>query len=228
MKALSSTLLECAEVYNGLWRWLAHWPTSRCPLCAAHCRPGRFCAACAADLPCRAQPSLAEGLPGLETVYAACRYRYPLTTLIQAAKFRSDQAALHALAGFLAETVSDCLPEVDLLVPVPLGAGRYLRRGYNQAVELSRPLAKRTGARFVPELLYRCKGGPAQSALPPGERRRNMRGAFAATRRIASRHAVLVDDVMTSGATLVAAAAALRTAGIERISAVVLASAWAN
>ena len=111
-------------------------------------------------------------------------------------------------------------------MPVPLSFGRYLRRGFNQAVELGRPLAARTGARFVPELLYRSRGGPAQSALAPADRRRNVSGAFTAARRITARHAALVDDVVTSGATLVAAAAALREAGVEQISAVVLATAW--
>ena len=104
------------------------------------------------------------------------------------------------------------------LVPVPLHTGRLRERGYDQALELTRPLARRLGLPLRDDLLRRARATAAQSTLDAGQRRRNLRGAFAVRGHCAlPAHVALVDDVMTTGATAHAAASALLRAGVARV-----------
>jgi ComF family protein len=110
------------------------------------------------------------------------------------------------------------------LIPIPLGARREAERGYNQSERLATPLAALVGGTVNTDLLRRARDTRTQTALTPEARQVNVAGAFAATGRPPA-SVVLVDDVFTTGATLCAAAAALREAGAERVEAVTFARA---
>lgn len=123
----------------------------------------------------------------------------------------------------------DLVARADLIAPVPLHWTRLVRRRSNQAAELARALAKAAGRRgaFAPDLLIRTRRTPSQEGRTREERHENMRGAFAIRRRWAGRlegaRVLLVDDVMTTGATLSACAEACREAGAATVDALVLA-----
>jgi ComF family protein len=109
-------------------------------------------------------------------------------------------------------------------VPVPLSPRRLATRGYNQAWEIARPLARRLRVPAAARLMVRSRDTRAQAELSGDERRRNMQRAFEVpcAAAVRARHIGLVDDVMTSGATLHAAARALKHAGASRVSALVI------
>jgi ComF family protein len=115
----------------------------------------------------------------------------------------------------------------DVLCPVPLGPGRLVERGFNQALEIGRPLARSLGVPLQARLALRKVDTRAQSGVAPSERKQNIRGAFAVaadmTEAVAGRHVGIVDDVMTSGHTLDELAATLKEAGAARVSNLVLA-----
>jgi predicted amidophosphoribosyltransferase len=137
---------------------------------------------------------------------------------ITALKNRGERARITALADLLADRV----PPIDGLVVTwaPTGAGRRRSRGYDQAELLARAVARRRGLRVAP--LLRRLPGPAQAGRSAGDRRANPR--FAA-RRACAHPVLLIDDVATTGATLSAAAAALRTAGAPEVHGLVVARA---
>jgi ComF family protein len=157
--------------------------------------------------------------PGLDAVHASFVYAAPLDRLLPRFKFHRDLAAGALLSQLMAEAAAG-LPRPDALVPVPLHRARLRRRGYDQALELTRPLACALDLPLRDDLLRRVRATSAQSELDAVARRRNLRGAFALPPgAVVPDHVVLVDDVMTTGATLHAAAAVLRQAGARRVEA---------
>ncbi|MFT4178724.1 MAG: ComF family protein [Thermomonas sp.] len=207
----------------------------RCLVCGQAGMPGRdLCNACHADLPwldnaCErcALPLPHAGTcgaclqhsPPLDAVHAAFDYAFPLDRLLPRLKFHRDFAAGRVLAQCMAERFAT-LPRPDALVPVPLHRMRLRQRGYDQTLELAKLLARALALPLRAKLLHRQKSTRAQSRLDANARRRNLRGAFrvdAASTLPA--HVVLLDDVMTTGATLHAAAIALRKAGAQRVDA---------
>ena len=162
---------------------------------------------------CTARP------PPLDGTHAAFDYAFPLDRLLPRLKFHRDFAAGRVLAQCMAERFA-ALPRPQALVPVPLHRGRLRQRGYDQALELARPLAKTLDLPLQAGLLQRCRATRAQSRLDADARGRNLRGAFRVdTRATLPAHVALVDDVMTTGATLHAAAETLRAAGVARVDA---------
>lgn len=223
-------------VDSGFRRALAAlWPP-HCLACGEGGGCGRdICTACAAALPWNrvACPSCALPLPvpapacgaclkrppPLEQLHAACLYAAPLDRLLPRFKFHGDFAAGSLLAQWMADAFGG-LPRPDAIVPVPLHPARLRSRGYDQALELARPLARQLRVPLVARGLARRRQTAPQSELSALARRRNVRGAFAVPAGVVlPAHVVLVDDVMTTGATLHAAARALRVAGVRRVDA---------
>jgi ComF family protein len=175
-----------------------------CPRCALDSPGGALCGRCLA------QP------PHYDATLAALAYRFPADVLVQALKFRSELALAPLLAQLLLERVA-CAESVQLVVPVPLSRARLAERGCNQALEIARHVARATGARLSPELCERVRDTPAQAGLPMQDRARNVRGAFRCTGLVAGAAVAVLDDVMTTGATLDAVARALKDAGAARV-----------
>jgi ComF family protein len=123
----------------------------------------------------------------------------------------------HLMADALARRAA---PLPELLIPVPLHVQRLRQRGYNQALELGRPIARRLSLRLEPSAVSRTVATGEQTRLDAASRRRNVRGAFAAEGALVrGRHVALLDDVITTGATVSELARTLRAAGAARIEA---------
>jgi ComF family protein len=207
------------------------------PCAAAYARPrARCCLRCANPLPGLA-PDGSDGSalcgacqdypPEFDATIAAVDYAAPLGALVLQLKFASRLALAPWFAQNLVEAVlaRRSTPLPDLLCPVPLGPARLVERGFNQALEIARPLSKALGVELHPTLAARTTETQAQSGVAPSERASNIRGAFAVTDpdRVAGRHVGVVDDVMTSGHTLRELAATFKRFGAARVTNLVFA-----
>jgi ComF family protein len=214
-----------------------------CVLCGKPGDDGReLCAECLVDLPYNphACQRCAIPLPGPFALCGQCqtttppydaaisifRYDYPLDHLIQRLKFN---AKLH-LATLLGELMAEHLHHAagtlpELLIPVPLHTARLRERGFNQALELARPIARALQRPLDYRSCVRLRATQAQSLLPAKEKRANVKNAFGVVRPIEARHVAIIDDVMTTGHTVQELAGIVRKAGVERIDVWVLARA---
>jgi len=216
----------------------------RCLLCGDRGSSGRdLCAGCARDLalnaPCCPRCALpletpaplcgecVEREPPFAAAWAPFRYEHPLDLLEARFKFRGDLAAGRVLASLMIERASGIGPlRPNAIVPVPLHLSRLRERGYNQALELAKPLARAFDIRLEPDLLRRVRATAAQTGLDATARRRNLRDAFAVSARPAiPAHVALFDDVMTTGTTARECARVLRRAGVGRVDVWALARA---
>lgn len=193
------------------------------------------CRLCAAELPAASAEVCGRCIrhpPPLDATIAALRYGFPWDRLIGRFKF---QAATE-LAGPLAQALGDAvqarwqdgwLARPEWILPVPLSDDRLRERGYNQAWELARRMARRWRLPARPDRLLRVRETAHQAGLPRAERLHNLAAAFTVSpdgrAELAGRRVALVDDVMTTSATLSEAAATLRRAGVVEIQAWVLA-----
>lgn len=206
------------------------WPAEPvCARCVACFTPAvHRCLTCALPVPegvatcgaCLREP------PPLDACFAAVAYAYPWSGLVGRFKFGGEPGWAAVLAGRMAAIpgLDAELARADCVLPMPLAGARLAARGFNQALLLARRLAPK---RVDALLLLRLRETGAQSALDRRGRESNVRGAFGVAPRGAAAlrgaSVLLVDDVMTSGASLHAAALAVREAGAARIAAVVLA-----
>jgi ComF family protein len=174
-----------------------------CPRCALASPAGAVCGRCLT------RP------PPYDATVAALAYRFPADVLVQALKFRGELALAPLLARLIGGRASAV--GVDLLMPVPLSRQRLRARGYNQALEIARHVAAATGLRLAPQACRRVRDTSAQMELPLAEREANVRGAFECPRLLGGATIAVVDDVMTTGATLGEVAAALKRAGAARV-----------
>lgn len=174
---------------------------SSCPRCALESPSGALCGRCLA------QP------PHYDATVAALAYAFPADALVHALKFRGELALARLLGKLLLEKIPS--RDVDCVIPVPLSGRRLRERGYNQAVEIARHLG---AARLEIDACVRERDAPPQAGLDREARRRNVRGAFRCQRSFAGERVALVDDVMTTGATLDALATVLKNAGAASVT----------
>ena len=171
-----------------------------CPRCALASPGGELCGRCLS------QP------PHYDATVAALSYAFPADALVQALKFRGELALSSLLGKLLADRIAR--ETVDRIIAVPLSAARLRSRGYNQSVEIARHVLP---AKLDLDACVRTRDAPPQMGLPFDERRRNVRGAFQCTRALLGERVALVDDVMTTGATLDEVAKILKAAGASRV-----------
>jgi ComF family protein len=173
----------------------------RCPRCALESPRGEVCGRCLSEA------------PHYDATVAALAYDFPADALVHALKFRGELALAGLLGTLLLQEIRQ--DEIDCVVPVPLSAERLRARGYNHAAEIARHLRP---ARLELGLCERARDTLPQMELPYDERRRNVRGAFRCTRALAGESVAVVDDVMTTGATLDEIARVLKAAGATRVT----------
>jgi ComF family protein len=160
--------------------------------------------------------------PAFGGVLTAAAYQFPLDAAIQRLKYGQDLALVAPLAALLIGALAD-QARPDLVVPMPLARARLRERGFNQAAELARWLTASMGLRLSLDAARRTRETAPQASLPFDERARNIRNAFAASSTVAGLRVAVVDDVLTTGATLHELAKALRRAGAREVTGWVLA-----
>jgi ComF family protein len=209
----------------------------RCELCVAPAGGALLCLDCERSLPRVASPCSRCGLPsaGARTcgacvvtpppyaaTVAALAYAFPADRLLQRIKYQgqlalADWAGAALAAAVVADLARRCDGELpDRVVALPLAPSRQRERGFNQAREIAVHVARRTGLPLAAPLA-RIAAGTPQTGLPWARRRSNVRGAFAIASPVRGARVALVDDVMTTGATLAEAARTLLQAGARRV-----------
>jgi ComF family protein len=182
---------------------------SSCPRCCAALgtsAAGAPCARCVSDP------------PPYSGCHAAFRYADPVDTLVKALKYRGQLTISRVLGELLARSVSAASVAADAVLPVPLHQLRHAERGFNQATEIARWVARRLELPRDDRLATRVLEGSRQVGLTAAQRRTNLRGAFVADRgRVRGRHIAVLDDVLTTGSTAAALAEALLQAGAARV-----------
>lgn len=220
------------------WLRIGHeWLLPRhCLLCLGPAQSINLCTGCRAALPSLENPCqgcaapLATGTrcagclkrpPPFDQVRIPYLYADPLAGLVQALKYRHRLAAAAVLGSLLAdylESRSACAPQC--IVPVPLHPARQRQRGFNQSLEIARALSARLAVPIAAEFARRDRATAAQTSLQSArERRQNVRGAFSVKEKNSGswRHVAIIDDVVTTGATVTALAGTIRSAGVTHV-----------
>jgi len=191
------------------------------PLCDRCGLPFEHAQAVALCGECMAHP------PAFTQARTVMRYDEASKPLILRFKNADRVHAAPALARWIARAGGDVLARAELIVPIPLHWRRLFRRRYNQSALIARALARQSGIAWSPDALARLRPTPSQGGLTARERRLNVRGAFAVPERrralVAGKRVALIDDVLTTGATLDAAARALLRAGAASVDALAIA-----
>ena len=199
-----------------------------CDRCSALLRRNRVaCDRCASPLQtasggmcarCQNHP------PPYQLAVAPLLYEFPVDAAIKALKFRRHLYYLPVFGDLLARQVAQQFADVDGLVPVPLHRWRHALRGFNQATELCKWIRRTNGLPIVAKAA-RVRATETQSGLSAEQRRQNLRGAFSISGALEFRHLLIIDDVMTTGATCGQLAKALFAAGAEKVSVLTIARA---
>ena len=231
------SLLQSSRFGDGLyhdnWSSFAQWMIastvrrlSVCRLCGARAHHQEICTACRNDLPWRVSP-WQKSLPHIDHVWAAFDFAYPIRQLIHRVKYGRDIACARLLGELLAERLLalGVVPRTGTLFPVPLARGRIWGRGFNQAVELCLPIIRYHKLLIDEVSVYKPLARKTQSTLDAQSRRANTRGAFQYRDSIRCETAIIVDDVLTTGATASAMARVLKQAGAKSVFVWVVAAA---
>lgn len=199
----------------GLWceacdRSLPYHDAPHCPVCCLPTVFGEVCGRCLSHPPLFTRTT------------TAFTYSFPLDKLVQAMKYASQLALPDAFAEKLAQRISTAdLP--DLIVPVPLHPAKLRERGFNQSALLAGRLSQLLHVEMLADACQRIRDTPSQSTLPWKERHRNVHGAFQCNVDLSGKRIALVDDVLTTGASLNALAKAVRQQGAIEVQAWVVA-----
>ncbi|MCE9549396.1 MAG: ComF family protein [Betaproteobacteria bacterium] len=221
------------NIRTKLWQAL---PAQPCFLCGTASRNGVWCAACDADLPYLTAASCPvcalpthdgatcghclQQAPHFDRTVAVFAYAFPLNKLVQALKHNEKLMLANSLADKLTQRIA---VRPDYLVAMPLHPARLRARGFNQSFELARHIGRQMDIPVLLNACQRSRDTPPQTALSRKERDKNVRQAFICTQDFSGKHVAIVDDVMTSGASLNEVAQTLRKAGAREISAWVIA-----
>lgn len=180
-----------------------------CKLCGIQLTTTAICGACL------------ETPPPYAATIAVFNYQYPIDKLISRLKFSGNLTVANAIGEVMARTILLQLNSIndrpDCIMPIPLHPKRIVERGFNQALEIARPIAKVTRIPIDFKSCYRKEPTQAQSLIPAHERAKNIKNAFALKKAINYRHVAILDDVVTTGSTVREFAKLLRRNGVERI-----------
>jgi ComF family protein len=179
-------------------------PRAHCPVCAAPNPTAELCGRCLTNR------------PAIDRVAAAFVYAFPVDALIHGLKYRGNLAFARPLAAALTD-VLDSEPYPDLVIPMPLAPGRLRERGFNQAMEIARLIGPEFGFKIETHACRRNREGVAQASLPWKERAGNVRKAFSCDLDLGGKTVAVVDDVLTTGATLNELAALLKRRGAREV-----------
>jgi ComF family protein len=201
-----------------------------CVLCGAGSGDSPLCLHCRGDLPALTEPCPRCAIPGpngsvcgnclktapaFDATHALWRYDFPADRLVQALKFQARLSLAAFFGGALAQRF---MPgAADIIVPMPLHRARLVERGFNQAAEIARHMARETRTPLMPTAAVRIRATAPQSDLSYEERSRNVRNAFRCDMDLRGMRVAVVDDVMTSGATLAELARTLKGAAATRV-----------
>jgi ComF family protein len=201
--------------HDGQWctacdRALPYLDAPHCPVCALPSPHGEVCGHCLAHPPL------------LSRSVAVFGYAFPLDKLIHAMKYGEQLALAHALGNKLASRIGkDNLP--DCVIPMPLHPAKLRARGFNQSLLLAKKVSCELDIKLLAHACRRVRDTPSQSALPWKERKSNVRGAFECDTDLSGRRVALVDDVLTTGASMNALAEAVLKRGATEVRAWVVA-----
>ena len=203
----------------GQCRRILPWNDTFCECCgqamSAGQPPGVACVACQSKR------------PPFEIARAPLIYDFPVDAVLKAIKFRRQLWYVPAFAELLLRTLNSEYAEVDALLPVPLHRWRQMTRGFNQAMELCKPLHRATGLPIVTQAV-RVRATVAQTGLNAAERKRNLGNAFAVPGKLKSRHPLIVDDVITTGETISQLTLELLRAGAKSVGVLAVARAYSG
>ena len=207
---LCPACLQCGENgdNNGLCKGcrdsLPTLKAAHCPVCAIPEPTGELCGRCLN------KPAL------FDRVVAAFIYEFPVTVLIHELKYHGNLACARPLAAGLASAL-DAEPYPDLIMPMPLARGRLAERGFNQAVEIARRVAAEFDLDIAVDACSRTRESTPQAALPWKQRATNIRNAFTCDFDVEGKSVAVVDDVLTTGATLNELARTLKRRGAREV-----------
>ena len=186
-------------------------PSAACPVCALPALDGGACGRCLSEA------------PAYDATLALFDYAFPVDVLIHALKYRQQLSVATFLAEELLALGGPVAASADLILPMPLHVRRLAGRGFNQAVELARPLARSAGLPLELAGVRKTRDTPPQASLSRNERLLSPGGAFRCGRKFDGLHVLVVDDVMTTGATLDELAHCLKAQGAARVTNLVVA-----
>ncbi|HMW18791.1 MAG TPA: ComF family protein [Accumulibacter sp.] len=220
------------RTFAGLW-------AQDCLLCGGPAADRPLCTACEDDLPRLPSPRCArcglpipgDGLcgrclvkaPNFDSTHAAYVYDFPVDRLVQSFKYGHRLMLGKYFGRQLVELASGLT--FERIIPLPLHPLRLRQRGFNQALELARPISRASGVPLDTRSCQRSRATVAQAELPWRERARNVRGAFACTTDLTGQRVLLVDDVMTTGASVDELARTVKLHGASEVTVLVLARA---
>lgn len=203
--AKNNQLSICDDCYMGL-----PFSRSACPCCGLATIASNTCGHCL------------KSAPDFDSTHAVFNYAYPVDALLQQYKYAHDLALTRTL-GTLLSSVVERKDRPDLIIPMPLHPQRLRERGFNQALEIARLVSKSLKLPMNASVCERVSFSPPQASLPLKQRVRNVRNAFACKQRLDGMKVAVLDDVMTTGATLNAIARALKKAGASSVECWVIA-----